>query len=77
MADIYCKVCGEPWDVSGVLAAIYGREADMSKAEAEKLLKGEGCPCCHGKPKDKKSHDDEYFEGLLNIDGEIDIMDYL
>jgi len=48
MSDIYCKKCGEPWDFSGVYAAIRGREeeADMTKEEAEKFMRGEGCPCC-------------------------------
>jgi len=78
MGDVYCKVCGEPWDIAGVLPALHGREdeADMTKEEAEMLLSGKGCPCCKGKPRDR-TFDDEYFQGLLEVDGEIDVIDFL
>jgi len=48
MGDLYCKKCGEPWEAAGVLPALNGREdeADMSKKEAERFMKGEGCPSC-------------------------------
>lgn len=40
MGDIRCRMCGEPWDSYGV------RNGDMTEAEAEKFLAGEGCPSC-------------------------------
>ena len=39
--DIECALCGEPWDAWGV----YHHE-DMTKAEAQRFLNGEGCPDC-------------------------------
>jgi len=46
MSDIYCAKCGEPWDSYGVHASKHN-EGDMKPSEAERFLKGEGCPCCH------------------------------
>lgn len=40
MADILCRMCGEPWEAYGV------RHGDMEPAEARRFLAGEGCPCC-------------------------------
>ena len=40
MADIECAKCAEPWDAFGV------RNGDMTKPEAARFNKGEGCPCC-------------------------------
>ena len=40
MADVYCAVCGEPWDYYGVC------HGDMTEEEAGKFLKGKGCPAC-------------------------------
>lgn len=45
MVDIYCKKCGEPWDLAEIIDAL-NRRGDMTKEEAEKILRGEGCPCC-------------------------------
>lgn len=39
--DIECALCGEPWDAWGV-----HHHEDMTKAEARRFLKGEGCPAC-------------------------------
>jgi len=75
MGDVYCRVCGEPWDVAEVLAALKGRGDALTKEEAERLLEGKGCPCC--KSREKGSHEDEYYNGLMEIDGEIDVTDYL
>jgi len=127
--DVYCKRCGEPWDLAGVLDALNGNDvADMTREEAERLLRGEGCPCCgfgrycpaccgkgscplcngtgfvkvrypvegeiirypvegeimctncggsgvcprcKGTGKLEENHDEKYYEGLLEIDGEI------
>jgi|DewCreStandDraft_5_1066085.scaffolds.fasta_scaffold01803_25 RecJ-like exonuclease len=41
MGDIYCTVCGEPWDAYGV------KHGDMAPDEAHRFLRGEGCPACH------------------------------
>jgi len=40
--DILCTRCGEPWDV-------YSLTNDMTSEEANRLKRGEGCPCCYGK----------------------------
>ena len=43
--DITCAKCGEPWDSYGVHQAKHG-DGDMTAREAERFLKGEGCPSC-------------------------------
>ena len=41
--DLYCNVCGEPWDVVGVRLALRGeRHADMTREEATRFRRGEG-----------------------------------
>ncbi len=42
--DIYCKRCGEPWDAYGARQYM-----DMTKEEYDRMMCGEGCPCCFGK----------------------------
>jgi len=41
--DLYCKKCGEPWDVYGV------NNGDMTSEEAALFKRGVECPCCKGK----------------------------
>ena len=41
MGDVYCAICGEPWDYYGA------KHGDMEPEEFEKFMKGKGCPCCH------------------------------
>lgn len=40
MGDIRCAVCNEPWDSYGV------RNGDMEPEDADKFLRGKGCPSC-------------------------------
>ncbi len=40
MSDIYCAICGEPWDAYGVY------HGDMDEDERSRFLSGAGCPCC-------------------------------
>lgn len=42
MGDIYCAVCGEPWESYGV------NHGDMTPEERIIFLDGKGCPCCKG-----------------------------
>jgi hypothetical protein len=39
--DIECALCGEPWDAYGVR-----HHLDMTREEARRFLRGEGCPGC-------------------------------
>lgn len=41
MSDVYCAVCGEPWDYYGLI------HGDVTPGEGRRILAGEGCPCCH------------------------------
>jgi hypothetical protein len=40
--DLYCKRCGEPWEMDYV-------QHDMDILERVAFKKGEGCPCCKDK----------------------------
>lgn len=40
MSDVFCAKCGEPWDYYGL------KHGDVEKDEADKILKGLGCPAC-------------------------------
>jgi hypothetical protein len=64
MGDIYCKFCGEPWDAFGVL------HGDMTREEAKRFLRGEGCPCCNFGRKREKYHKEaerEFWDSLGEI----------
>lgn len=41
--DLYCKRCGEPWEMDYV-------NFEMTSQERNHFKAGEGCPCCYGKP---------------------------
>ena len=44
MTDIYCALCGEPWDYWGA------RHGDMAAWEYDLMRQGSGCPACKGHP---------------------------
>ncbi len=46
--DVYCKRCGEPWDLLGV------NDGDMTATERDRFWRGEDCPSCHGKAVEKR-----------------------
>lgn len=47
MGDIYCAKCGEPWDSYSLQPGIYNSgEGDLTREEAQGILKGVGCPSC-------------------------------
>lgn len=47
--DLYCQICGEPYDVWSL--------QDMSFSEAQDFKAGKGCPCCEGKkPKNMSAY---------------------
>lgn len=62
MGDVYCRICGEPWDYYGL------KHGDVEAGESERILRGEGCPCCDfGKNvTGNENHEDKYLEGLFN-----------
>ncbi len=39
--DLYCRRCGEPWDMDHV-------NFEMTSAERNHFKAGEGCPACYG-----------------------------
>ncbi|KKM98458.1 hypothetical protein LCGC14_1157640 [marine sediment metagenome] len=41
--DVYCKRCGEPYD-------LYHVQQDMEATERRRFWDGEGCSSCYGKP---------------------------
>jgi len=60
--DIYCVVCGEPWDAYGV------NNGDMLHWEVKLFKLGAGCPCCEGNPPDGKQFEPTNFEHVENGD---------
>ena len=38
--DLYCQVCGEPWD-------FIGTRDDFTYSERQKFDSGVGCPACN------------------------------
>ena len=40
--DLYCRRCGEPWDMDHV-------NFEMTSDERNHFKAGEGCPACYGK----------------------------
>lgn len=59
MSDIYCTVCGEPWDAYGV------HHGDMLEWEARLFKAGAGCPSCEGQePTDAETLDPSVREDL-------------
>ena len=45
MADIICRVCGEPWDSTG---GLHHSHSDLTWWQYKQLIHGMGCPCCGG-----------------------------
>ena len=45
--DVYCKRCGEPFDLMGITD-------EFSKDEKKDFWAGKGCPACAGKPAPEK-----------------------
>ena len=43
MSDVFCRVCGEPWDAYGLRP---GPDADMTPDEISQFYHGKGCPAC-------------------------------
>ena len=63
--DVYCKRCGEPWDLYGV-----NHGGDMTGEERRHFWDGEGCPSCYGKPVEKRPFRAELQEALEGILGD-------
>ncbi len=62
--DVYCKRCGEPWDVYGV------QHGDLTDEERQRFWKGEGCPACYGKPVEKRPFRAEATAALHEVLGD-------
>jgi hypothetical protein len=45
--DIYCRRCGEPWDMDYI-------NFEMTSQERNHFKSGAGCPCCYGKKVEKR-----------------------
>ncbi len=45
--DVYCKRCGEPWELLGITDEF----TDQAKKD---FWAGKGCPCCIGQPAPEK-----------------------
>ena len=62
--DVYCKRCGEPWDLYGVL------HGDLTDTERDRFWRGEGCPSCHGKAVEKRPLRAELTTALHDLLGD-------
>ena len=63
--DVYCKRCGEPYELLGITD-------DFTDEEKRRFWASEGCPCCVGKPAPEKKpfrcELQEALEGILGDD---------
>ncbi len=63
--DVYCKRCGEPFELVGITD-------DFTDEEKKRFWAGKGCPCCYGKPAPVKrpfrAELQEALEGILGDD---------
>jgi hypothetical protein len=75
-SDYICPVCGEPWDITGVLDGLKGK-GDMSKEEAEMFLNGWGCPCCKSNLPRRLELVNDCLGLLYNLDRKIDKIEPL
>ena len=62
--DVYCKRCGEPWDLYGV------QHGDMTEEERDRFWKGEGCPSCFGKTIEKRPFRSELTAAFHEVLGD-------
>jgi hypothetical protein len=58
--DYYCPKCGEPWDAYGVKLALKGEVSDMTREDALRFMRGEGCPVCEYGKKIPKWKNEEH-----------------
>ena len=62
--DVYCKRCGEPFELLGITD-------DFTDEEKKRFWSGEGCPCCVGKPApEKRPFRAELLDALEGILGD-------
>lgn len=61
--DVYCKRCGEPWELDYV-------QWDMTPQERNHFWAGEGCPSCQGKTVGKRPFRAELTEVLHDVLGD-------
>lgn len=69
MADIVCRLCGEPWDAYGAKTG-----SDMTEEEYEMFRRGLGCPSCDfGAAAEPATRDDQAFlESLAEASDDAD-----
>ena len=61
--DIYCAVCGEPWDLWGA------NHGDMAAWEYDLFRKGAGCPCCQGECEHSEENMERHMvSAMMNSD---------
>jgi len=53
--DYLCRRCGSSWSWEAVWSALLGEPGEMTYEEAEKFMKGLGCPKCRGRSKLKRA----------------------
>jgi hypothetical protein len=67
MTDIHCRKCGDTWDSYGIRMAVKYDKGDMTREEAIKFVKGEGCPSCHFGKDIKEINKDIELEWFLDL----------
>jgi hypothetical protein len=77
-SDYICPICGEPWDIRGVIDGFKGKkDGDMSKEEAELFLNGWGCPCCKSNIPHRLETVDECFNLLEELENKLEIFELM
>jgi NAD-dependent SIR2 family protein deacetylase len=61
MMDVYCRICGEPWDVLSV-------KEDFTEEQRKMFFKGKGCPACKGIPTMYCENCERSYKGWMRRD---------
>lgn len=61
--DLYCKRCGEPWELDYVMH-------EMSPEEKQAFLRGEYCPACKGKEVEERPFRAQLTSALHEVLGD-------
>lgn len=60
MSDVFCVICGEPYEA-------YYVNHEMVSSERERFLSGKGCECCKGKKPEGRTESEQFKSMAHNL----------